>query len=210
MVSAQLQDLDKRFIRESGLAFDIASVIEPAIEDLGFRLVRVAHMGRGDKQTIQVMLERPDGTITIEDCETASRQLSPLLDAFDPIPGGYSLEVSSPGIDRPLVRPSDFENWADHEVKIELKDLIDGRKRFRGTIEGLEDGEIRLEVDLDQLGRQIIGLPLGMIAEAKLVLTDELVRESLRRTKTEMKTSTDDAASAMDLTVPASTDDHTK
>jgi len=183
MADAQSGNLDKRFIRETGLAQQIAAVIEPAIEDLGYRLVRVAHLGRGDKQTVQIMAERPDGTIAIEDCEIISRQLSPLLDAYDPMPGAYSLEVSSPGIDRPLVRPSDFEDWAGYEAKIELKELIDGRKRFRGILEGQEDDELRLEVDLDQIGRQVIGLPIENIAEARLVLTDSLVRESLRRSK---------------------------
>jgi ribosome maturation factor RimP len=129
------------------------------------------------------MAERADGTLTIEDCETISRDISPLLDVHDPIAGSYRLEVSSPGIDRPLVRPSDFEDWAGHEAKIELKEPIDGRKRFRGTLQGFEDGEVRLEVELDQVGRAVIGLPVGLIAEAKLVLTDELIREALRRAK---------------------------
>jgi len=185
MPDARSQNLTERFIRETGLALEIAAVVEPALEDLGFRLVRVAHFGRGDRQTVQVMAERPDGTITIDDCETISRQLSPLLDAYDPMPGAYSLEVSSPGIDRPLVRPLDFEDWSGYEVKIELSQLVEGRKRFRGLLEGLEDGEVRLEVDLDQIGRQVIGLPLDMIADARLVLTDDLVRESLRRSKTD-------------------------
>jgi ribosome maturation factor RimP len=183
MPDARSQNLNDRFIRETGLALEIAAVVEPALEDLGFRLVRVAHFGRGDRQTVQIMAERPDGTISIDDCETISRQLSPLLDAYDPMPGAYSLEVSSPGIDRPLVRPLDFEDWSGYEVKIELSQPIDGRKRFRGLLEGLEDGEVRLEVDLDQIGRHVIGLPLEMIADARLILTDELIRESLRRAK---------------------------
>ncbi|MEL6963462.1 MAG: ribosome maturation factor RimP, partial [Pseudomonadota bacterium] len=95
----------------------------------------------------------------------------------------YQLEVSSAGIDRPLVRRSDFEDWAGYEVKIELKELLDGRRRFRGMIEGFTDGEIRVEVDLDQLGRQVLGIPVGLVESARLVLTDELVRESLRRSK---------------------------
>lgn len=174
--------VDKRFLRETGTAGQIADLIEPALEDMGFRLVRVRIMGR-EEQTLQIMAERNDGTIAIEDCVEISRQLSPLLDAHDPIAGKYTLEVSSPGIDRPLVRPSDFEDWAGYEAKVELNQMLDNRKRFRGTVEGFANGELRLEVDLDQIGRHVIGLPLEMIAEVRLVLTDELVRESLRRTK---------------------------
>jgi len=172
----------QRFIRETGLAAEIAALVEPTLEDLGFRLVRVQIHGR-DGQTVQIMAERPDGTISIEDCEAISRQLSPLLDAHDPLPGSYRLEISSPGIDRPLVRPSDFEDWAGYEAKIELKELVDGRKRYRGTLEGFEDGEVRLECTLDQHGTHVLGFPVDLIAEAKLVLTDELIREALRRSK---------------------------
>ena len=171
-----------RFIREAGLPARIAAIVEPALEGRGFRLVRVALSGREGK-TVQVMAERPDGTMTIEDCETISREISPLLDVHDPIAGAYRLEVSSPGIDRPLVRPSDFEDWAGYEAKIELKEPIDGRKRFRGTLEGFEDGEVRIEIDLGEAGRQVIGLPVGLVGEAKLVLTDDLIREALRRAK---------------------------
>lgn len=174
--------MDQRFVRESGHAAALAAIIEPVIESLGFRLVRVQVSGR-DTAVLQVMAERPDGTMAIEDCETISKQLSPVLDVADPISGAYRLEVSSPGIDRPLVRPADFEDWAGYEARIELKEMIDGRRRFRGVIEGFADGEARLEVELDQKGQLVIGLPLPLIAEAKLVLTDELIRESLRRSK---------------------------
>jgi len=172
----------RRFIRETGRAADIAALVEPALEDLGFRLVRVQILGR-DGQTVQIMAERAGGTITIEDCEAISRQLSPLLDAHDPLPGSYRLEISSPGIDRPLVRPSDFEDWADHEAKIELKEQVGGRKRYRGVLEGFEDGEVRMTCTLDQHGTQVLGFPIDLVAEAKLVLTDDLVREALRRAK---------------------------
>ena len=171
-----------RFIRETGLAADIAALVEPTLEDLGFRLVRVQILGR-DGPTVQIMVERPGGTITVDDCEAISRQLSPLLDAHDPLAGSYRLEVSSPGIDRPLVRPSDFEDWAGHEAKIELKELVGGRKRYRGVLEGFEDGEVRMECTLDQQGTRVLGFPVDLIADAKLVLTDELVREALRRAK---------------------------
>jgi ribosome maturation factor RimP len=174
--------LRDRFIREAGLPAKVAAIIEPALDDRGFRLVRVAISGR-EGTTLQVMAERADGSMTIEDCEAVSREISALLDVHDPIAGAYRLEVSSPGIDRPLVRPSDFEDWAGHEAKIELSQPIDGRKRFRGRLEGFEGGEVRIEVDLGEAGRQVIGLPVGLIGEAKLVLTDDLIREALRRAK---------------------------
>ena len=176
---------DARFIGETGLAADVAALAEPVLIDMGFRLVRVAISGR-DGTTVQIMAERPDGTITVQECAEISRNLSPVFDAHDPISGQYTLEISSPGIDRPLVRPSDFEDWVGYEAKVELKEAISGRKRFRGVLEGVEDGEVRLEVQLDQVGLQVIGLPIGMIAEARLVLTDDLVREALRRSKKEM------------------------
>ena len=140
------------------------------------------------------MAERPDGTITVEECAEISRRLSPVLDAHDPIQGQYTLEVSSPGIDRPLVRPSDFEDWAGYEAKIEMKELIAGRKRFRGMLEGVEGEEVRIEVELDQLGRQVIGLPIRLVAEARLVLTDELIRETLRRAKKGARRPEDDGS----------------
>jgi ribosome maturation factor RimP len=174
--------LRDRFIREAGLAARVADLIEPALLDRGFRLVRVAISGREGK-TVQVMAERADGTMSIEDCEAISREISPLLDVHDPIAGSYRLEVSTPGIDRPLVRPSDFDDWSGYEAKIELKEPIEGRKRFRGTLEGFDDGEVRIAVDLDQIGHTVIGLPVGLIADAKLVLTDDLIREALRRAK---------------------------
>ena len=180
--------LRNRFIHETGLAAQVAAVIEPVLESGGFRLVRVTVTGREGK-TVQVMAERPDGTMTIGDCEAASRELSPVLDVHDPVAGSYRLEVSSPGIDRPLVRPSDFDDWSGYEAKIELSETIDGRKRFRGVLEGFEDGEIRIELDLDQVGRTVIGLPVALVAEAKLVLTDELIREALRRGKKDNKNS---------------------
>ena len=175
--------LHYRFIRETGLAASIADLVEPSLEDMGFRLVRVQLMGREHAQTVQIMADRPDGTISIDDCETISRQLSPLLDAFDPIPSAYRLEISSPGIDRPLVRAADFEDWSGYEAKIELRELLDGRRRFRGILEGFDNSEVRIEVELDQIGRQILGLPIELIESARLVLTDELVQESLRRSK---------------------------
>ncbi len=187
----------ERFIHETGLAARYAELVEPVLAGLGFRLVRVQVTGREGK-TVQIMAERPDGTISIDDCEAISRQVSPLLDVHDMIPDAYRLEISSPGIDRPLVRPSDFEDWAGHEAKIELKEPIEGRKRFRGVLEGFEDGEVRLVADLDQQGRQHLGFPIALVGEAKLVLTDELIREALTRAKRLGKQSASDGADAPD------------
>jgi ribosome maturation factor RimP len=150
---------------------------------MGFRLVRVV-MSRRDGSTIQIMADKAGGAINVDDCASISRRLSPLLDAHDPVEGRYFLEVSSPGIDRILVRPSDFEDWAGFETKVELKELIDGRRRFRGILEGYESGEMLLQVRLDEKSEpQTIGLPIDLIHDAKLVLTDELIRASLAKAK---------------------------
>ena len=173
----------ERFVLETGPASEIAALVEPVLEDMGFRLVRVV-MSRRDGGTIQIMADKAGGTINVDDCASISRRLSPLLDAHDPIEGRYFLEVSSPGIDRILVRPSDFEDWAGFETKVELKEIIDGRRRFRGILEGYENGEMLLQVRLDEESEpQTIGLPVDLIHDAKLVLTDELIRASLARAK---------------------------
>ncbi len=191
-----------RFIQEIGLAGSIAELVSPVLEDLGFRLVRV-DVSRRDGMTVQVMAEREDGTINIDDCKAISRQLSPVLDVHDPIAGKYRLEVSSPGIDRPLVRLSDFELWAGYEAKIGLKQPIDGRKRLHGHIEGYQDNEVRLEVELEDLGTQVIGVPVNLIDEARLVLTDELVREVLTRAKKRQNSSIGDGSDAEGLDLEA-------
>ena len=160
--------------------------VEPVLADLGFRLVRIKIGGAGDGTdgiNLQIMCEKPDGTMNVNDCETVSRQLSPVLDANEPIAAAYRLEISSPGIDRPLVRPCDFEDWAGYEAKIELSEPVNGRKRFRGMLEGFDGGEVRIACDLDELGVQVLGLPTSLVAEARLVLTDDLIRETLRRSK---------------------------
>lgn len=173
-------DMDKRFSEEPGKAGELARLVEPVIEEFGFSLVRVKLSGR-DGGTVQVMIERPDDEIGVEDCAAVSRRLSPLLDAYDPFPGGYRLEVSSPGIDRPLVRPRDFEAWSGQEAKIELKEMVGGRKRFRGRIEGFEEGEVRLVVALESGAEPVVmGFPLPLIAEAKLVLSDDLLRAAAK------------------------------
>ncbi len=173
----------ERFLVETGPAAEIAALAEPVLEDMGFRLVRVV-ISRRDGGTIQIMADKAGGAINVDDCASISRRLSPLLDAHDPIEGRYFLEISSPGIDRILVRPSDFEDWAGFETKVELKELVDGRRRFRGVLEGYENGEMLLQVRLDEKSEpQTIGLPVGLIHDAKLVLTDELIRASLARAK---------------------------
>jgi ribosome maturation factor RimP len=132
--------------------------------------------------TVQIMAERPDGTMTVEDCETVSRAVSLVLDLEDPVKQAYYLEVSSPGIDRPLVRAGDFSRWAGHEAKLETSLPIDGRKRFRGTIRGVEGPDAVVELpDVPEGQDRMVRLPLSELREARLVLTDELVRESLRR-----------------------------
>lgn len=174
------EDLSRRFFQERGVAAQIAALAAPVIEELGFRLARVKVSTGAGGGVVQIMADRPDGTMSVDDCALISRRLSPVLDVSDPMPGSYSLEVSSPGVDRPLVRPSDFEDWAGFEARIEMKELIGGRKRFRGVIEGFEDGEARLKVELAGFSEpQVIGLPVGLIDEAKLVLTDALIKAAL-------------------------------
>jgi ribosome maturation factor RimP len=176
-----MSEREKRLISENGVAARVASIIEPVVEDLGFRLVRVRVTGTNGC-TVQIMAERPDGTMTVEDCETVSRAVSPALDVDDPIGRAYYLEVSSPGIDRPLVRASDFDRWAGHEAKIEMAVPLDGRKRFRGFIRGVEGEAVAVELpDVKDGEERTVRLPLSDLGEARLVLTDELVRESLRR-----------------------------
>jgi ribosome maturation factor RimP len=175
---------DRRFLRETGPAREIADLAEPVLDELGFRLVRVKVSGR-DGGTVQIMAERPEGQqMTIDDCAAISRRISALLDANDPMPGGYRLEISTPGIDRPLVRPSDFAVWVGHEAKVELKELVDGRKRFRGRIEGVDNGEALLSIELPgETEPQTIGLPFSLIHEAKLVADQAAFRADLAAKK---------------------------
>jgi ribosome maturation factor RimP len=174
---------DPRLIIEPGLSARVAGIVEPVIEGLGYRLVRVRVSG-SDGCTVQVMAERADGTMTIEDCEICSRALSPVLDADDPVDRAYRLEMSSPGIDRPLVRQSDFVRYADNFVKIEMAVAVEGRKRFRGQLLGAEGNVARIRRDDTATGETAdIMLPIEEMAEAKLVLTDALIAESLRRGK---------------------------
>lgn len=170
---------EPRLIVEPGRAARVAALAEPVLLQLGYRLVRVRVSG-AEGCTVQIMAERPDGSLAIEDCETASRALSPVLDLADPIESAYRLEISSPGIDRPLVRRSDFDRYAGHAAKIEMTVPIDGRKRFHGMLVGSEGERVRLRAE-DPVGE--VSLPIDDIAEARLVLTDELISQSLRRSK---------------------------
>ena len=185
--TATQNETEPRLIVEPGLSARVATIAEPVIEQLGYRLVRVK-VSAADGCTVQIMAERPDGTMAVEDCETVSRALSPVFDVADPIDKAYRLEVSSPGIDRPLVRKSDFDRYAGHLVKIETEIPIDGRKRFRGLLVGTEGEAARIRQDDKKDDAEAgeaaeILLPIEEMSEAKLVLTDELVTEALRRGK---------------------------
>ena len=196
---ATLDDLkEPRLVRESGPAARVAVVAEPVLNDLGFRLVRVKVTPQNGC-TVQIMAERPDGGMTVEGCEAISRALSPVLDVNDPIASAYHLEISSPGIDRPLVRRSDFERWAGHEAKIELAIPIEGRKRYRGKIEGSEGDNALLHLpDVKEGLPAHVSLPIGSMAEARLVLTDDLIREALRRAKAQLKAMGEESEEIMD------------
>jgi len=153
-------------------------IIAPAVEAAGYRLVRLRVMG-GKRKTLQIMAERPDGQMDVEDCAKLSRALSEFLDAEDPIEGEYLLEVSSPGIDRPLTRVSDFSRWAGHDARIELNaPQADGRRRFKGKLLGLDGNDVVLGVADERLK-----FPFRAIADAKLVLTDRLIEEDLKARK---------------------------
>jgi ribosome maturation factor RimP len=175
-------DNDPRLVAEPGLPARVAAIAEPVLEGLGYRLVRVKVSG-ADGGTVQVMAERPDGSMTVEDCENASRALSPVLDVADPIERAYRLEVSSPGLDRPLVRKSDFERYAGHLARIEMEIPVDGRKRFRGLLLGTQGDMARLRRDDAENEAPEALLRIGDMSEAKLLLTDDLVAQALRREK---------------------------
>jgi ribosome maturation factor RimP len=166
---------ERRYIKETGLEAQIARIVEPVANDLGYSLVRVK-MTQENGLTLQIMAEDANGRFTITDCEQLSKDVSPVLDVEDPIDREYHLEVSSPGIDRPLVRVRDFRTYIGHEVKIELNELVNGRKRFRGIIAAVDDETVTIKLpdapkDTDPNHR----LPLTALAEAKLVMTDALM-----------------------------------
>lgn len=155
----------------------LAEIITPVIEGMGFELVRVRLMS-GKSRTLQIMVERPDGGIEVDECGEISTAVSATLDVEDPLEDAYTLEVSSPGIDRPLTRLKDFDAWQGYEAKLETTELIDGRRRFKGILAGVEDDEVLLEIE-----EGTVGLKFEWLSDAKLVLTDELIREMLRQRK---------------------------
>ena len=162
----------------------LAEIISPAIEDMGFELVRIRLMG-GNTPTLQIMAERPDGGIEVDECAEISTAVSAVLDVEDPILDAYTLEVSSPGIDRPLTRLKDFDLFEGYEAKLETVELIDGRRRWRGILAGVEDDEVLLNIDGSSQGEETVtvGLKYDWLADAKLVMTDELIREMLKQRK---------------------------
>jgi len=159
----------------------IAEIIAPVIEDMGYELVRVRLMS-GKEQTLQIMAQKPDGTIEVDECAEISTAVSAVLDVEDPILEAYTLEFSSPGIDRPLTRLKDFDQWSGYVAKIETTELIDGRRRFKGALAGTEGEEVLIEIE--EHGEPLtIGLKFDWLSDAKLVLTDELIRDVLRGRK---------------------------
>jgi len=159
----------------------LAEIVRPAIEVEGFELVRLRLMA-GKTRTLQIMADRPAGGIEIDELGTVTTNVSAVLDVEDPLDDAYVLEVSSPGIDRPLTRLKDFETWSGHEARIETEELIDGRRRFKGTLQGVEGNEVLIEIE-DQGAPVTIGLQFDWLSDAKLILTDELIAETLRARK---------------------------
>src|SRR6266704_2439980 len=178
---------EPRLVVEPGMAARVSAVAGPVLQGMGYRLVRIKISGEFGC-TVQIMAERPDGSMQIDDCEAISRALSPVLDVADPIDRAYRLEISSPGIDRPLVRRSDFERYAGHIAQIEMQVPIDGRKRFRGELHGTEGECVRIRCD----AAQDVLLRIDDMVEARLVLTDALISESLRKSKQNQRKETDD------------------
>lgn len=183
MTETEIAGDEPRLIVETGLDRRVAEIIEPTIEQIGYRLVRV-RLSAQNGATLQIMCERPDGTMTVEDCEAVSMAVSPVLDVEDPIDKAYHLEVSSPGIDRPMVRRSDFTRWLGHLVKGETSVLVGGRKRFRGKIAAADQDGFTVERDQPAEGEEpAIVIPFAALAEARLILTDELIRDALTADK---------------------------
>ncbi len=159
----------------------LAEIVSPTIEGMGFELVRIRLMG-GRTPTLQIMADRPDGGIIVDECARISTAVSAVLDVEDPIEENYVLEVSSPGIDRPLTRLKDFDAWADYEARLETNELIDGRRRFKGLLRGTEGDEVLIEI-VEGKETLTIGLKFDWLSDAKLILTDELIAEMLRQKK---------------------------
>ncbi len=176
--------LSNTLIAKAAIDRRLAEIIGPVIEDMGFELVRIRLMS-GKSQTLQIMAERPTGGIEVDECAAISNAVSATLDVEDPILDAYTLEVSSPGIDRPLTRLKDFETFEGYEAKIETTELIDGRRRFKGVLAGVEGNEVLINVDGSSEGEETVtlGLDFDWLSDAKLVMTDELIREMLRQRK---------------------------
>ena len=167
-----------------GPAAPLLSLVAPVVQDSGLELLRIRITGQDGEQVLQIMADRDEGMITVEDCERISRSISAVLDVEDPLKGQYILEVSSPGMARPLCRPKDFIRWAGFEAKLELSCAFDGRKRFRGMLSGYEDGEVLMDVPLD--GHEetpTLGFKFKDISEARLVANDEMIADALKRQK---------------------------
>lgn len=180
-MTAAASQADDRIIRESGIDARIALIVQPVLRGIGFRLVRV-HLSGQNGLTLQIMAEREDGTMTVEDCEEVSRAVSPALDVDDPIEKAYHLEVSSPGIDRPLVRKSDFATWTGHLIKMETSVLVAERKRFKGKIVESDADGVLIARDKAAYGEEpTVRVPYDAIADARLVLTDDLIRDALSK-----------------------------
>ncbi|ANT49806.1 ribosome maturation factor RimP [Mesorhizobium amorphae] len=180
-MTATASEGDDRIIRESGIDARIALIVQPVLRGIGFRLVRV-HLSGQNGLTLQIMAEREDGTMTVEDCEEVSRAVSPALDVDDPIEKAYHLEVSSPGIDRPLVRKSDFATWTGHLIKMETSILVAERKRFKGKIAESDADGVLIARDKAAYGEEpTVRVPYDAIADARLVLTDDLIRDALSK-----------------------------
>jgi len=175
-------ELEPRLITETGVDQRIAEIIEPIIVGMGFRLVRVRLMNQNGL-TLQIMAERNDGTMTVQDCEALSQAISPALDVDDPVEKAYHLEMSSPGIDRPMVRKSDFTNWLGHIVKLETSILVDNRKRFKGKIVEVDADGFTIERDAAYGEEPRVTIPFSTLADARLVLTDDLIRDALKADK---------------------------
>jgi ribosome maturation factor RimP len=172
---------DDRIIRETGIDARIALIVQPVLRAIGFRLVRIRLSGQNGL-TLQIMTEREDGTMTVQDCEEVSRAASPALDVDDPIEKAYHLEVSSPGIDRPLVRKSDFGNWIGHIVKMETSVMVADRKRFRGKIAEVDEESVLIQRDQAAYGEEpTVRVPFEAISDARLILTDDLIRDALSK-----------------------------
>ena len=178
-----MTDAEPRIIQDTGLDQKVADIIEPVLASMDFRLVRVRLLNQNGT-TLQIMCERNDGTMTVQDCEAVSTAISPVLDVEDPIDKAYHLEVSSPGIDRPMVRKSDFVRWSGHIVKCETSIIVENRKRFKGKITAVTEDGFVLERDQIAYGEEpTVNIPFSVLADAKLVLTDELIRDALRADK---------------------------